>query len=202
MDRVMAELAEEYGFNGDPNDFEASSEFVASIDVDKLNEPWVRESRGVSVLTEEVGLRLTFRPYLPYAPSSGLGVHRSCHEQIGGFDESMFANYDTDYCIRLHHIGVDPVFAPEALVHYRYRDGFGAIFAQARLYAETWALLQKRYATGRAMPRWRWPVKHWRPILKELGRARRKGSRLRLAWLLGCQTGRYIGSARHRVLSI
>ena len=114
----------------------------------------------------------------------------------------MLACYDTDYCIRLHRLGVEPVFVPEALLHYRYRDELGAIFAQARLYAETTALLQRRYATGRALRPWRWPFKHWRPIMKELPRARRKGSRARLAWLLGRQVGRYVGSARYRVLVI
>jgi glycosyltransferase involved in cell wall biosynthesis len=171
-------------------------------DVEKLNVPWVRESRGPSSLVDDIGLRLPFPPYLRHVPSSGLGVRRIRHEQIGGFDESMLACYDTDYCIRLHRLGVEPAFVPEALLHYRYRDEFGAIFAQARLYAETSALLQKRYATRRPFPRWRWPFKHWRPVVKELARARRKGSRARLAWLLGRQVGRYVGSARHRVLSI
>jgi glycosyltransferase involved in cell wall biosynthesis len=171
-------------------------------EVDKLNEPWVRESRGGSLLVDEVRLRLPFPPFLRHAPSSGLGVRRSRHEEIGGFDESLLANYDTDYCIRLHRLGVEPVLVPGALLHYRYRDELRAIFAQARLYAETSALLQKRYATGRTVAGWRWPLKHWRPVVQELLRARRRGSRARLAWLLGWQVGRFVGSARHRVLAI
>jgi glycosyltransferase involved in cell wall biosynthesis len=171
-------------------------------EVDKLNEPWVRESRGPSLLVHDVGLRLPFPPDIPLAPSSGLGIRRSCYEQVGPFDESLLANYDTDYCIRLHRLGVEPVFVPDALLYYRYRDRWGAIFAQARMYAETYAVLQKRYATGRALQSWRWPFKHWRPILRELARAFRRGSRARLAWLVGWQVGRYVGSVRHRVLAI
>ena len=171
-------------------------------EVDKLNEPWVRESRGPSIMSSGVHLRLPFPPHHPHAPSSGLGVRRSLHEQVGGFDESLFANYDTDYCIRLHRLGVRIAFVRGALLQYRYRDDPRAIFSQARLYAETSALLQKRYATERPFPVWRWPLKHWRPVIRELPRVRRRGSRARLAWLLGWQVGRYVGSARHRVLSV
>jgi GT2 family glycosyltransferase len=171
-------------------------------EVDKLNEPWVRESRGPSIMSSGVDLRLPFPPYLAHAPSSGLGVRRSVHERLGGFDESLFANYDTDYCIRLSHLGVRVAFVPDALLHYRYRDDVREIFSQARLYAETSALLQKRYATARPFPAWRWPSKHWRPIIRELPRVRRRGSRARLAWLLGWQVGRYVGGVRHRVVSV
>jgi GT2 family glycosyltransferase len=171
-------------------------------EVDKLNEPWVLESRGPSTMSEAVGLRLPFPPHLPHAASSGLGVQRDVHERVGGFDESLFANYDTDYCIRLHRLGIRIAFVPDALLQYRYRDNVREIFSQARLYAETNALLQKRYATGSPVPVWRWPLKHWRPLLQELARSHRKGSRARLAWLAGWQVGRYVGSVRHRVLAI
>jgi glycosyltransferase involved in cell wall biosynthesis len=169
-------------------------------EIEKLNEPWVRESRGPSLLVDDVML-LPFPPYLRHAPSSGLGVRRSRHEEIGGFDESLASWYDTDYCIRLHRLGVEPVLVREALLHYRYRTELWAIFRQARSYAEGSALLQKRYATERTIPAWRWPLQHWRPAFRELARAYRKGSRARLAWLLGWQVGRYVGSARHRVLA-
>jgi glycosyltransferase involved in cell wall biosynthesis len=171
-------------------------------EVEKLNQPWVRASRGPSLMLDEIGLRLPFPPHITHAPSSGLGVRRRLHEQIGGFDESLLANYDTDYCIRLNRLGVEPVLVPGALLHYRYRDELRAIFMQARLYAETTALLQRRYATGRPVSGLRWPVKHWRPVVRELPHARHKASRARLAWLLGWQVGRYVGSARHRVLAI
>jgi GT2 family glycosyltransferase len=147
-------------------------------------------------------MRLPFPPYLRHAPTSGLGVRRSLHEKIGGFDESLLSLQDTDYCIRLHALGVEPVFVPDALLHYRYRPELRAIFRQARSYAEGSALLQKRYATARSVPVWRWPSKHWRPVLHELLRAHRKGARARLAWLIGWQVGRYLGSARHRVLAL
>jgi glycosyltransferase involved in cell wall biosynthesis len=171
-------------------------------DVERLNDPWLRESRGPPLMFDEVGLRLPFPPHFVHAPSSGLGVRRRLHEQIGGFDESLLANYDTEYCIRLNRLGVEPVLVPEALLYYRYRNELRAIFTQARLYAETSALLQRRYATGRPVSGWRWPVKHWRPVVRELLRVQRRASRARLAWLLGWQVGRYVGSARHRVLAI
>lgn len=170
-------------------------------EIEKLNEPWVRATRGPSLMVEDV-MRLPFPPYVRHAPSSGLGIRRILHERIGGFDEALPTLYDTDYCIRLHRLGIEPVLVPDALLHYRYRPELRAIFRQARSYAESGALLQKRYGAERAVPAWRWPVKHWRPVLGELARVHRKAARGRLAWLLGWQIGRYVGSARYRVLAI
>src|SRR5215204_55226 len=56
-------------------------------DPTKLNERWVAETREA----QPAGALSTvpFPPFAPYAGSGGLGVKKSLHERLGGFDESM-----------------------------------------------------------------------------------------------------------------
>jgi glycosyltransferase involved in cell wall biosynthesis len=169
--------------------------------VDELNEPWVLEARGPSLMLEGP-MVLPFPPHVPIGPTAGMGVRRAVHEAVGGFDESVRTIPDTDYCIRVQQqTGARLEFVPGAIVHYRYRTNTSAIFRQANRYAHDFALLQSRY--GAAAPGFaRWLLKHWRPVLRDLPRLYRRGVRGRLAWLLGYQLGRYRGSAKYRVRAI
>lgn len=177
------------------------AEFVTSKHtVEELNEPWVVEARGPSLQLERP-MVLPFPPYVPIGPTAGMGILRSVHDAVGGFDESVRTIPDADYCIRVQQAGSKLEFVREAVVHYRYRTELKAIFRQAKRYAHDFALLQRRYdapSPGFA----RWAVKHWRPVLAELPRVHRKGARGRLAWLLGYQLGRYRGSLKYRVRAI
>lgn len=169
--------------------------------VDDLNEPWVLEARGPSLMLEGP-MVLPFPPHVAIGPTAGMGVRRSVHEAVGGFDESIRTIPDTDYCIRVQQqTGARLEFVPDAIVHYRYRTSTRAIFRQANRYAHDFALLQRRYgATSPGLIRWL--VKHWRPVLRDLPRLYRRGVRGRLAWLLGYQLGRYRGSAKYRVRAV
>jgi glycosyltransferase involved in cell wall biosynthesis len=176
-------------------------ELVASRqEVEKLNEPWQWQARPPQ-MTEGL-MTLPFPPYLPHAPTSGLGVRRALHQKVGGFDADLEQMQDTDFCIRLQLRGTELHFVPEALVHYRYRTELKAMFAQARGYAEAGALLQKRYGAGDSPSALRWAVKHWRPFVQGLPRILRKSGRADLAWRLGWQVGRYRGSLKYRVRAI
>ena len=95
----------------------------------KLNEPWVRDVR---VLDPDEASRLWFPPYLPFAGSGGLGVHRRIHEQAGGFDESMPVLFDVDFCVRAQQLGAGFSHVSEAVIHYRFRHAWPEIFGQAR----------------------------------------------------------------------
>lgn len=172
------------------------SDFVAGwSDPVKLNDPWLRETREPQ--PRDRLPTLPYPPHLPYAGSCAFGIRRHVHELVGGFDESLLALHDTDYCIRVQLRDVRLEFAPDAVVHYRYRRSWRGIFDQARSYAADSALIQKRY--GPPKLDWRWPLRLWRPVLAALGRSYRKSDRAKLAWLLGWQVGRYQGSLRHRV---
>jgi glycosyltransferase involved in cell wall biosynthesis len=172
----------------------------ARSDVTKLNEDWLVETREA----QPSGRLSTtsFAPYAPYTGSSSLGVRRSAHEALGGFDESMPALFDLDYCLRAHERGIELQLAPKALMYYRYRSGLRAIYRQARFYAEHMALVQRRYEDRSARSRKVWLFRGWKPILRVLPLAYRRGSRAKLAWLLGWQVGRYVGSVRYRVLAL
>jgi glycosyltransferase involved in cell wall biosynthesis len=180
----------------------ADHELVACrSEAGKLNEPWVEETREA----QPVGALSTvpFPPFAPYAGSGGLGVRRAVHERLGGFDESMPALFDVDFCLRARAQGIELTLVPEALLHYRYRTGWGATFRQARIYAEQMALVQRRHQEKGSPGRNRrpWLVRGWKPIASSLVSVHRRSSRAKLAWQLGWQLGRYVGSVRHRVLA-
>jgi glycosyltransferase involved in cell wall biosynthesis len=168
----------------------------------KLNDPWVVETREAAFAT---GLpTLWFPPYTTHAGSGAMGLRRTVHEAVGGFDESMPCLFDTDFSIKAQLAGFELVYAPEAVVHYRYRSTLGGIFDQARRYAEQMARIQRRYRRPRErVPGQRtWIVEGWRPLLATLPRIGRRAGRAQLAWHLGWQLGRYAGSVRYRVLAV
>ena len=179
----------------------ARHDFVAGVsDASKLNEPWVEETRE----GQPPGRlsRTPFAPYAPYTGSAGLGVRRGVHDALGGFDESMLALFDLDYCLRAYKRGFELRLVPEALMHYRYRSEFRAIFRQARFYAEHMALVQRRHEDRSARTRTPWLLRGWKPILRALASVHRRPGRAKLAWHLGWQVGRFVGSARYRVLAL
>jgi glycosyltransferase involved in cell wall biosynthesis len=165
----------------------------------KLNPSWILASRETTPRLE----RVWFPPFLEHASTLGLGIRRVLFERIGGFDEEFRAMQDADLCFRAQLAGAELVLAPDAVVHYRFRTAFRDIYRQARLYAECFAQLQRKYQPAGTRPRgaWKWPFSHWRPILRQLGGVGDRAGRARLAWLLGWQMGRFRGSVKHRVLA-
>jgi glycosyltransferase involved in cell wall biosynthesis len=163
-----------------------------------LNPPWLRATRD----TGDELPRIPFPPFVQICGAGGLGVHASVHETLGGFDETLPVMEDNDYCIRAQQAGVQLVYVPEAIIHYRYRQRQGEIFRQARLYARERANLQKRYAPEwRPFP-WKWPLRRWKPIVTALATVGTRAGRARFLWLLGWQIGRFQGSLRYRVLAV
>ena len=179
----------------------ARHELVAcQSDTAKLNEPWVQGTREGQVPGRLS--TVSFPPYAPYAGSGGLGMRRRTHARLGGFDETMFVLFDVDLCLRAHKAGIELVLVPDALLHYRYRSGWRSVFRQGRVYAEQMALVQRRHEDRAARPKGRpWLVRGWKPVLACVASLHRRADRAKLAWLLGWQVGRYIGSVRYRVLA-
>ena len=168
----------------------------ARAELQHLNSPWTRAPRD-----DLDGLRiLPFPPHLPFASGYGFGVHRRRHDDIGGFDETM-ALEDVDYSIRLQRAGVTLSYEPGAIVHYRVRSKLGEIGRQAFVYADGFALLQKRYGEGPRLSPWLWPLKGWTHVLGALPGVTTRAGRARLVWRAGWQLGRIAGSIRHRVLA-
>ena len=114
---------------------------AARLDHDMLNEPWSLPARNPAP-----GLLDTEPPFLPYMFCAGLGVRRSVHEGIDGFDESYEgAGEDRDYCYRAHLTGTPLVLAPGAVVHYRHRREALGMYRQARGYADAHVRLYRDY---------------------------------------------------------
>jgi glycosyltransferase involved in cell wall biosynthesis len=177
-------------------------DFVASrFDIEKLNAPWVQKSHA-NPQRDGLG-RYGYPPYLPHAASSGLGVKRSLHEAVGGFDESMRLLEDTDYCWRIQLAETELHFVPDAVVHYRYRDTLGGIYRQARGYAEYNVLLYKKYRPlGMPQISRKSGVQAWVRLMRSVARIRSKERLARWVWQFAWCMGRLQGSVKYRVFAL
>lgn len=176
-------------------------DFVACrIDIQKLNISWVQESR---VNPQKDGLqKIWYLPYLQHAGGGTLGVKRSLHEAIGGFDESLPVLEDTDYCVRIQLSGAEFHFVPNAVVHVRYSDKLGHTYHQACLWSSYNGLLYRKYqrSSGMRIPQpWRRYAKHWKQLLRSLPQIRRKAGLFEWVWRFGWQVGKLRGSIKYRV---
>ncbi len=114
-----------------------------AIDVTVLNDE-VRQAWRPGPPNDRLPAKLGFKPY---AIGANLAVQRDDALAIGGWDEDYVAGGDdVDFSWRIqlagHHIG----FAPDALVHYRYRADLKGTARQARAYARCEARLLAQYA--------------------------------------------------------
>ncbi len=179
-------------------------DFVASrFEPSKLNAPSILASRHCP---QQDGLQKYTHPaYLAHASGCGLGVKRACHEAIGGFDESLLFLEDTDYCWRLQLAGVKLHFAPEAVVHYRFRHNFDDIFMQAYHYAEYNVLLYKKYREL-GMPllhcSWKGQARLWWHLLRRLPFLYRSAKQAEWIWHFGWRVGRLYGSIKYRTIAL
>ena len=176
--------------------------FVACrVDTRTLNPPWVSEALGNRQQRE--GLQQNwYHPYLPHAGGGTIGIRRSLHESIGGFDESLLVLEDTDYCFRAQLAGHKLHFVPDAVVHIRYRTTLCGIYIQARNWAQYQALLFKKYRHKGSRELWRWRayLDIWMAMVKKLpGLLPSQEGRGLLMWRMGRLVGALKGSLLYRV---
>ncbi|MHC1769740.1 MAG: glycosyltransferase family 2 protein [Verrucomicrobiia bacterium] len=155
---------------------------------------------GFSHQTEGVQ-KLRCPPFLPHAGGGTLGVRRSVHEAVGGFDESWLRLSDTDYCIRIQRLGFALHFTPEAVVHVRCRTTSGGQYTQARLWARYYALLYKKYgADGEKMAgAWHRHFVAWKTLLRQYRSCCSASDRQKWMRGLGWQVGLLQGALMYRV---
>ncbi|HTG33692.1 MAG TPA: glycosyltransferase [Thermoanaerobaculia bacterium] len=172
----------------------AAHEFVACrYDNQKLNPAWVQRTH---LNPQREGLTAyDYPPFLPHAGGGGLGVRRTVHEAVGGFDESLPALEDTDYCWRIQLAGHELHFAPDAVVNIRHRHDPWNIFRQGVSYGRHNVLIYSRYRS-RGMPRLgvlpgvlRWGKLLLKTPLMLLTREERS----RWLWQMGWRLGRIQG---------
>jgi glycosyltransferase involved in cell wall biosynthesis len=179
-------------------------DFVASrFEVTKLNESWAIRARGDE--PQRDGLQpYKYPPYLPHSGGSGLGVKRSIHEAVNGFDETMVALEDTDYCWRIQLMGIELHFVPDATIHCRYRNSLMEMYCQASLWAEYNVLLYKKYQTF-GMPRLskKAGIRRSLKLFKQFPTAIcHPEERPGWIWQFGRFSGRLQGSIKYRVFAL
>jgi len=140
--------------------------------------------------------QLWYPPYAYHAGGCGLGVHKSVHNAIGGFDESLRRLQDTDYCLRLQQQGVELKFIPNALIYIRNSDSWQGVFYQGRSWAKMNTWLYKRYRGPDRIPKaWR---KYWLDWFRLAKRLIRQGPTYKVVFQLGWQVGLTQGSLMYR----
>lgn len=120
-----------------------------AIDVTTLNDE-VRQAWRPGPPRDRLPEKLGFKPY---AIGANLAVRRDDALAVGGWDEDYVAGGDdVDFSWRLQLAGHRIGFAPDALVHYRYRADLRGTARQARSYARCEARLLAQYADRGAAP--------------------------------------------------
>jgi GT2 family glycosyltransferase len=129
---------------------------------------------------------------------AGMAFTRAAFEKVNGFDEDMIALEDLDISFRLQRAGIHPVFTPTAVVRYRYRHSYRAIFRQERSYSRHEVLLHRKHRdtiSPRGLQR---TLGGWLAVLLAVRGVGTRIGRARLATKLGAAVGRIEGSARYR----
>jgi glycosyltransferase involved in cell wall biosynthesis len=174
-------------------------DFVACrFDGTKLNHSWIARARAGCVAQQDDLQRGYLHPYLPYAGGGGLGVKKSVHESVGGFDESLLRQADSDYCFRVQLAGTPLYFEREALYHLRWRNDVWGTFQQARRWAQYAVCLRRRYMPASAQ------VDSTRSLLQSLTkhlvwkliRIRSQRGLAEWIWLLGSCLGLLQGTSK------
>lgn len=117
------------------------------LDHATLNDDRVRRWRPGEATAE--GLPVGYG-YLPFAPSSNLGIRRSAFDHLGGFDETLARAEDVDLSWRLQHAGLKLGYEPAARVAYRHRQAVLATLGQAYQFGREGAALCRKH--GRPRP--------------------------------------------------
>ena len=174
-------------------------DFVAgALEQERLNEraPWRRPA-----FTGSGAIALLYRPF---AIGCNIGVSRRAFEACGGFDESMRWGEDVDFSWRLQLQGYEMIDAPNAVIHYRYRDEQRRATRQTVQYAKAHVHLYKKFARH-GMPRWplSWVISEYRWLLRNAVCWLKSGEiNRRQEWLQRAaeRSGRLLGSIRFRAL--
>lgn len=178
---------------------------LALIKYTKLNEAWLVKNR---FLQQNTRLSESVQPpYLPYASGCSLGLKRSVYEAVGELDESLTCAWDMDYCWRVQQAGTELHFVPKAVIHYRLRHRFLAMYHQARNWSHGNIALLKKYTLPekhtdqlgkfKLLKRVVW---HFLAVLQHLSsilKSRSKGDFAQWVWDLGFKMGTFEGNFKY-----
>ncbi len=143
--------------------------------------------------------------FLPFGMTCNFAVSREAFEAVGGFVDDLTSGGDVDLSWRLQLHGYKIYDVPEAIVHYRYRQTFWALWKQFARFGYYQPLLYRRFKLY-GMPRS--PV---RRVFRQYKRLLKKAVRILISgeepdekakWVCHSAThlGRMCGSLRYRTL--
>ena len=167
------------------------------LKLDRLNPPWLAESRGRRVEHE---IR-RFHGIFPVAAGGNLGVQRAIIERVGPFREDFDGAEDAEFSLRLWRHGIPVTFDPAVSIQYRYRRTARELWAQGRHYGLRQPELCRAMRHNGMKPPSR--VSGWRSwawLLLNVPKLRTPEGRAVLAWVAGSRAGHVEGSLRARSL--
>jgi glycosyltransferase involved in cell wall biosynthesis len=174
----------------------AHAAVTGPLEVVECNPEWLVRTRGAPPRTEPA----TFHGLFALLPAGNFGMQRGAWDAIGGFDPTVISNEDVDLSLRVWEHGLAVHFAPDALVHYRYRSAARELFRQGFIYGMFRPLVARRArARGLRVPRtagWR----SWIVLFAWLPRLVTREGRASWMWVAGVRTGLVCGCLRFRVL--
>jgi len=144
-----------------------------------------------------------FLPFLPHAIGCNMGIRRTVHDAVGGFDEALFSADDIDYSWRVQLAGTELHFVSDAIVHYRLRDSAWHAFRQFMRHGEYSVQLYKKFLDrGVGRKSWKDGARTWANLLRQLPQLARSKNRARWVRHFGMALGRIKGSIKHRVMAV
>jgi glycosyltransferase involved in cell wall biosynthesis len=146
---------------------------------------------------------VTALDFLPFAPTSNLGVWADVYDALGGLRPAYVQAHDVEFSWRAQLAGFDLGFAPRAVVHYRYRSTTRGIAKQAYWSAFDAVQLVRDYrragvprpSLGRVVRLYPWLLARW-PLVLDPAQRGTWVRRAADAW------GHLVASVRFRVLSL
>jgi glycosyltransferase involved in cell wall biosynthesis len=105
---------------------------TGEIDLDELNEPDLAGTRG----RRPPGAPPVFAGTVFLRGNNG-GMSRAAWDELGGFDETFIGLEDIELSLRAAARGMLVHFTSAAVVHYRYRTSWPALWRQGRFYGES-----------------------------------------------------------------
>lgn len=169
-------------------------------EIEELNDESVVRSRGKGQ-TEGL-MDFAIVEYLPFASGGTIGIKRSIHEKVGGFDEGDILE-DIDYCWRVQLAGTGLHFVSDAVMHMRYRSTMWKTLKQSVSWATYNVKLYKKYK-NKGMPDYSCKqslVTLYR-FFKKLPQLFSEKYKQRYIWKTGMILGSILGSFKYRIFVI
>ncbi len=125
---------------------------AARLEHERLNPSWAASWRGYEQV--EGLVERPYGPPRPYAYGTTIAIRRDLHEAVSGWDETLSASEDMDYCYRVQRdTGAELTFAADAVIHCRHRATLRGTFSQAMTYGAGEIAVQARHTDE-----WREPL--------------------------------------------